>query len=80
LTEKQLSDIERRDKLQRLRGQETNHYPYNQNATVKRPSEPLNILPQTIIEQESSSEETSSAPDLLKDHIDRDHIQRQKKV
>jgi hypothetical protein len=90
LTESQLHDIARRDKLQRLRAQEDNINQNQINLTPTSPTEPvpsLSSVAQSSVQinhieeqQQSSSEGISSAPDLLKDHIDGEHARRQKKV
>ncbi|CAF1563152.1 unnamed protein product [Rotaria magnacalcarata] len=92
LTESQLNDIARRDKLQRLRAQEDHANRNNENPIITIISSPIesnSILSSTTLssiqsnqieEQQSINENESSASDLLKDHIDSDHVRRQKMV
>ena len=79
LTDTQLHDIARREKLRRLRSREEHN---NQNQILLAATSP--ILSTSILspkeEQQSLHQDTSSAPDLLKDHIDGEHARRQKKV
>lgn len=87
MTENQIHDIARRDKLRRLRAQEDDQNQTEIFSTITSPfpSSPI-VSPTTLssnqIDQTSQSihEDTSLAPDLLKDHIDSEHTRRQKKV
>ncbi|CAF0902091.1 unnamed protein product [Adineta steineri] len=86
LTETQLHNIARRDKLRRLRAQEDHINLNNQNqliAPATSPTESHSILSsiqsQEIDDEQLISTDSSTAPDLLIDHIDSEHIRRQKK-
>ncbi|CAF1529229.1 unnamed protein product [Rotaria sordida] len=92
LTETQLNDIARRDKLQRLRAQEDYINQNNQNqitTVLPSPIEPNSIVSSITLspiqsnqieEQQSINDDKSIAPDLLIDHIDNEHTRRQKMV
>lgn len=92
LTENQLNDIARRDKLQRLRDQEDHVNRNNQSPLITiltSPHEPSSLLSSTTLSSTQSNkieeerlinEDAPSAPDLLKDHIDGEHVHRQKMV
>ncbi|CAF0943902.1 unnamed protein product [Rotaria sordida] len=78
LTDKQLQDIERRDKLQRLRSQDSQN---NQNVRVKNLSESPSILSSSlgVEKQVLNVQDLSSERVILKDHIDNEQIKCQKK-
>lgn len=85
LTESQLHDIARRDKLRRLRAQE-DHVNQNQipspvdPSLIKSPTTSSISRSNLVDKQKSLDEETSIAPDLLKDHLDNEYTRRQKQV
>ncbi|CAF0879556.1 unnamed protein product [Rotaria sp. Silwood1] len=80
LTDKQLQDIERRDKLQRLRSQDIPDNRNSQNVIVKNFPESPSILSSSIVEEEVSSvQDISSKLDVLKDDIDNEQIKCPKK-
>ena len=73
-----MHDIQRRDKLQRLRDHDHRN---SLNVIVKSPNESLPVLSSSsIVEQELSCEDISTAPDLLKNHPNTEHTRRHKKV
>ena len=89
LTENQLHDLKRRDKLQRLRAQEDQTKHNQINTGVHEPvaifpfrSSPTNESIKSDEQQTQSrdQEEQPAAPDLLKDHIHIDHGRRAQKV
>jgi len=82
LTETQLHDIARRDKLRRLRcAQEDEITSSFETSPIISPTTPLpSIQSNQTEEQTSIDEDKTSAPDLLKDHLDSEHNRRQKKV
>ena len=87
LTENQLHDIARRDKLRRLRAQEDHVDRINQNQLITPITSPTDsnsllssIQSKQIDDELSIREDSSVAPDLLRDHIDNEQIRRQKKV
>lgn len=87
LTESQLHDIARRDKLRRLRAQEDHIDRINQNQSITPITSPTDsksllssIQSQQIDDEPSIREDSSTAPDLLRDHIDNEQTRRQKKV
>jgi hypothetical protein len=63
LTENQLHDIERRDKLQRLRAHE------NQNPIIKIPNQSS-----SIVVQDPTNADTPSTPYTLDEHIRRQKV------
>ncbi|CAF2557183.1 unnamed protein product [Rotaria sp. Silwood2] len=79
LTDKQLQDIERRDKLQRLRAQDNPNTRNNQNVIVKNLPESSSFLSSSIVEEVSNVQDISSKLDALKDHIDNEQIKYQNK-
>lgn len=86
LTESQLHDIARRDKLRRLRAQE-DHVNQTQitssfdTSPIRSPTTSTTISRfHQIDKQKSFDEDTSLAPDLLKDHLDNEYTRRQKQV
>lgn len=85
LTESQLHDIARRDKLRRLRAQE-DHVNQTQipspvdSSLISSPTTSTINRSNQLDKQKSLDEETSIAPDLLKDHIDNEYTRRQKQV
>lgn len=85
LTESQLHDIARRDKLRRLRAQEDHvnqtQIPSSFDASpIRSPTNPTSSRSHQIDKQKSFDEDTSLAPDLLKDHLDNEYTRRQKQV
>ncbi|CAF1455193.1 unnamed protein product [Adineta ricciae] len=86
LTENQLHDIARRDKLRRLRAQEDHVDRINQNQLITPITSPTDsnsilssIQSKQIDDELSIRDDSSAAPDLLRDHIDNEQTRRQKK-
>ena len=85
LTESQLHDIARREKLRRLRAQEDHVNPTQITSSydaspIRSPTTTTISRFHQIDKQELFDEDTSLAPDLLKDHLDTDYSRRQKQV
>jgi hypothetical protein len=81
LTETQLDDIARRDKLRRLRCAQEDHINQNQILSSFETSPIISpTTPFSSIQSNSIDKDPISAPDLLKDHLDNEHTCRQKKV
>lgn len=71
MTDSHFKDIERRDKLHRLRNQETK-YSHTFSPSHKSIS--------TATKYESISGSEASTPDLIKDHLDHEHNARRIQV
>ncbi|CAF2993969.1 unnamed protein product [Rotaria socialis] len=73
-TDKQLKDIERRDKLQRLRAQDNFNSRNNQNFKVNYTPESPSVVSSSKVEELTTNENLSSKLDLLREHIDSEEI------
>lgn len=92
MTDSQINDLERREKLRQLRAQEDHTNENHLISPITSTPFPLNsvISPVQLTSISANhddndnslefDENTSVAPDLLKDHIDSEHVRVSKKV